>query len=103
MTVFDEPRTGFVEPLTWHRADRPSWYCVICDQPWPCAPAKVELAEEFLNDRVSGTIYLAMCMHDAIDDNFYRAGPAPAELWNRFLGWYVALRPKLTAEHPPAG
>lgn len=103
MTVFDEPRMKVVEPRTWHRAGRPSWDCVVCHQPWPCTPAKVELAEEFVNDRVSGTIYLAMNMHDAINDSFHRAGPEPAELWNRFLGWFVALRPKHTAERPTDG
>ena len=81
----------------------PSWDCVICHQPWPCAPAKVELAGEFVDDRVSGTIYLAASMHDAINDSFYRAGPEPAELWNRFLGWYVALRLKPTGDRPHVG
>lgn len=93
-----------IEPRTWHRADRPSWDCVICNLPWPCAPAKVELAEEFLEDSTSGTIYLTMSMHCAIGDSFYRAGPEPAELWNRFLGWYVALRLKRpTGDRPHAG
>lgn len=91
MTALDGSSASAIEPRTWHRADQPSWDCVICHQPWPCAPAKVELAEEYLNDHVSGTVYLAMCMHDAINDSFYRTGPEPAELWHRFLGWYVAL------------
>ena len=94
--MFDEPRPAVVEWSIWHRAGRPSWDCVVCQQPWPCAPVKVELAEEFVHDRVSGTIYLAMCMHDAIDDSFHRAGPDPAKLWNRFLGWFVALWPRHT-------
>lgn len=92
MTVFDEPRARAIEPLTWHRAGRPGWDCAICHLPWPCAPAKVALAEEFENDRVSGTIYLALSMHEAINDSIHPAGPVPAEMWNRFLGWYVALR-----------
>lgn len=75
MTVFDEPRTEATEPLTWHRAGRPAWDCLVCHQPWPCAPAKVELAEEFANDRVSGTIYLAMSLHDAINDSFHARDP----------------------------
>ena len=104
MSALDGPPTVAVEPRTWHRAARPSWDCAVCCEPWPCAPAKVELAEEYLNDRVSGTIYLAMGLHDAINDSFYLAGPAPADLWNRFLGWFVALRPKHTTDrHAVAG
>jgi len=98
----NEPRTVAIEPRTWHRAERPGWDCVICHLPWPCAPAKVELAEEFTADRLSGAIYLAMSLHDAIGDSFHRAGPEPADLWNRFLGWYLALRLNPTDDRQPA-
>ena len=75
-------------PETWHHPRRPGWDCVVCREPWPCPPAKVDLAEEYANDRVSLLVYLSMQLYDAIDDSAANKGqPEPADLFDRFLGW----------------
>lgn len=70
-----------------HCAVRPVWDCITCGQPWPCAPAKVLLAEEYVDDRSALLVYLASCMLDALDDSFRHCGPEPARLYDRMLGW----------------
>lgn len=58
----------------------------MCREPWPCAPAKVELLEEYGAERTSLLIYLSLQMIDAIDD-MAANGRAPADLYLRFVGW----------------
>ena len=36
-------------PRTEHVGVRPHWDCRVCGGPWPCATAKVELAEQYQN------------------------------------------------------
>jgi hypothetical protein len=65
-----------------HIAGRPSWDCLVCEKPWPCAPAREYLATTL--DRVQ----LAMTMWDHLESaaGDMPVGP-PAELFDRFLRW----------------
>ncbi|MFI5494464.1 hypothetical protein [Actinoplanes sp. NPDC051859] len=71
-----------------HTPRQPSLDCSVCDQPWPCAPAKVELSEEFHGNRTGLTIYLGTYMDSALreaitDHEWGRVD----NLYERFLGW----------------
>jgi hypothetical protein len=73
-----------------HLPLRPLWLCRRCGQPWPCGVAKLALLAEYRDSRVSLCLYLAGCLHDAIDD-LHRLNPAEtgtaAGIFDRFLGW----------------
>jgi hypothetical protein len=89
MTVAEHPGTS-------HVPRRPCWDCVSCKEPWPCAPAKVDLAEEYVEERLGLILYLTLQMLDAIDDSASTKGPEPADLHDRFLGWATGtVRPKV--------
>jgi len=45
-------------PRTEHLAERPSWHCRACQQPWPCTTAKVNLATEYLHQPTALKLYL---------------------------------------------
>jgi len=78
-------------PRTEHLARRPSWDCLVCEQPWPCAVAKVDLAEQFARWPAQLTLYLGATMYEAIEDMRAGAGGSPAGLGERFLGWTAPL------------
>ncbi|SCL45312.1 hypothetical protein GA0070606_0698 [Micromonospora citrea] len=73
-----------------HRPLRPLWLCRRCGQPWPCGAARLALVAEYQDCPVSLFIYLAGCLHDAIDD-LHRLNPSEtgsaADIFDRFLGW----------------
>ncbi len=73
-------------PETWHLPRRPGWDCTACKDPWPCTPAKADLAEEYGDERSGLVIYLALQMIEAIDDMAATGAPAP-DLYSRFIGW----------------
>jgi hypothetical protein len=66
-----------------HTAVRPSWDCGRCARPWPCDPAREQLAAE-----VEGRTYLIMWMSVEMV-HAARENPAipPSELYERFLAW----------------
>lgn len=76
--------------LVEHLPLRPLWLCRRCGQPWPCGAAKLALLTEYQDNRVSLFLYLAGCLHDAIND-LHRLNPAEtgtaAGMFDRFLGW----------------
>jgi hypothetical protein len=74
-------------PRTEHQGSRPEWDCKVCDEPWPCAVAKVELAEQYQRFPHGLAVFLGSCMLEAIDDWATGAGGPPADLYERFLGW----------------
>ncbi|GLW33296.1 hypothetical protein Areg01_62340 [Actinoplanes regularis] len=76
-------------PRTPHQPDRPTWDCVACDEPWPCAPGKVELAEQGAVHRRSLRLYLESCAIDLIDDRVggHRASGGGDGIYDRILGW----------------
>jgi hypothetical protein len=65
-----------------HPAARPSWDCAACGRPWPCDPAREQLAAEFSGTYL--TLFLSVDMVDAARDN---PGIPPSELHERFLAW----------------
>lgn len=73
-----------------HLPLRPLWLCRRCGQPWPCGAAKLALLAEYQDSPVSLFLYLAGCLHGAIDD-LHRLNPSEtgsaADLFDRFLGW----------------
>jgi hypothetical protein len=73
-----------------HLPLRPLWLCRRCGQPWPCGEAKLALVAEYGNSPVNLFLYLAGCLHDAIDD-LHRLHPSDtgttAGIFDRFLGW----------------
>ncbi|MEU4716197.1 hypothetical protein AB0F73_21460 [Micromonospora purpureochromogenes] len=73
-----------------HLPMRPLWLCRRCGQPWPCGAAKLALVAEYRDTPVSLFLYLAGCLHDAIDD-LHRLNPgvtgSAADMFARFLGW----------------
>ncbi|WP_250027260.1 hypothetical protein [Paractinoplanes maris] len=70
-----------------HLNDRPSWDCVACGQPWPCATAQDRLVEEFQAFPSVLTIYMTAQMYDALSDLISQGRIAPADLFERFLAW----------------
>lgn len=71
-----------------HAPRRPSYDCSNCGQPWPCAPAKTELAEQYRDAAISLTNYLSSHMAEAMDQA--RHDPAWGRvnnLFDRFVGW----------------
>jgi hypothetical protein len=67
---------------TEHTADRPSWDCRVCGKPWPCDPAREQLAEQM--DKTALAIYMWVNLGEACAD--LPAGP-PSELFERFIRW----------------
>ncbi|GAA2875136.1 hypothetical protein Acy02nite_36290 [Actinoplanes cyaneus] len=74
-------------PRTEHVGERPAWDCRVCGLPWPCATAKVELAEQYQKFPHGLAVYLGSCLIEAIDDCAAGSGGPPADLYDRFLGW----------------
>jgi hypothetical protein len=68
--------------LAEHTADRPSWDCHRCGKPWPCDPAREQLATEL------GPVQLSVYMWASMEE---AAGDLPdmpsAEFFDRFLRW----------------
>jgi hypothetical protein len=77
-----------------HLSTRPSWDCVACGQPWPCANAKTMLLAEFRDFPSVLAIYMSSQMHEAFIDLTAHGPLPPADLYDRFLGW---IRHTLTA------
>lgn len=70
-----------------HLPERPSWRCLACDNDWPCAPAKQQLAE---GNSPTG---LTVLMWGYMEDFSIDAGPGPlGEPYQRFIAWAHALR-----------
>ncbi|WBB72469.1 hypothetical protein O7602_22550 [Micromonospora sp. WMMD1128] len=73
-----------------HLPLRPLWLCRRCGQRWPCGAAKLALLAEYQDSPLSLFLYLAGCLHDAIDD-LHQLHPSDtggiADVFDRFLGW----------------
>ncbi|GAB3950380.1 hypothetical protein GCM10027614_50720 [Micromonospora vulcania] len=69
-----------------HVPQRPEWTCRSCEQdtPWPCAPARVRLAEAYGRDRVGLSMYLGSLLVVVIAE---LPAIAPDELFERFVSW----------------
>ncbi len=72
-----------------HVPGRPSWDCTVCGKPWPCAPAKVQLAEEYRESPLSLSVYLSSHLHDALTEAMHaHEWGRVDDLFERFLGWH---------------
>ena len=76
--------------MTAHRPRRPTWLCGLCEQPWPCRPARQDLLREHADARVRLALDLARDLADAAAD--LPGAPVP-ELYLRFLGWVRRTEP----------
>lgn len=67
-----------------HPPLRPSWDCAACSAPWPCHPARVELAERYADDRMGLAAYVGAQLDHAV-----REMPPTdvSELFERFVAW----------------
>jgi hypothetical protein len=69
-----------------HKPVRPSWACDSCGEPWPCDPAREQLASELRGSYL--TLNMSIYMINAARENPLIP---PSELYQRFLAW--ARRP----------
>jgi hypothetical protein len=65
-----------------HLAARPSWDCRACGKPWPCDPAREELAATL--SPIQLALYAAAHLSEAAPD---MPTAPPAELYDRFMAW----------------
>lgn len=103
MSGLPQPRLGPYPVLprpcgarTPHTPLRPMWCCRADGRPWPCADARLLLKAEFDEDPAALTIYLAGLYHEAAHDLYQLNpydGPAPRELFERFVAWGPFRRP----------
>ena len=67
---------------TEHDADRETWDCLVCGEPWPCAPAKVYMLETMRPTE------LAIAQWQHLEEAVFTLGGKNSKaLWDRFLGW----------------
>ncbi len=72
---------------TAHQGARPAWDCEVCGEPWPCAIAKVELADQYRGFPHGLLVLLASYLIEAIDDWAAATGGPPPDLYERFINW----------------
>lgn len=65
-----------------HSADRPTWNCRACGEPWPCASAQVALRAQVGETQLR--IDLWTTLEEAVGDLTHATGP---ELFQRFFAW----------------
>lgn len=65
-----------------HEPDRPSWNCAAGCGSWPCAPAKVHLAEHLRPPKLLKTMIAAYGMA-----RVEVVTPDLRGLWRRFVEW----------------
>jgi hypothetical protein len=70
-----------------HIPARPTWRCMGCAEPWPCAAKRVQLVAEYGDSPAELRTMMALRVADAAED--LRQFGAE-QLWNRFLGWLPA-------------
>jgi hypothetical protein len=81
---FDAQRSGIVTFAVGdeHAAERPSWNCRQCGDPWPCGPARGALLAEM--DCVSLAIFMWLSLEEAVHD---MPSWSPPDLYARFIEW----------------
>lgn len=72
-----------------HLADRPSWRCRVCDEPWPCPPAREHLARTL--DPTGLAMYMWANFEEAIFLGHLTLRSSP-NAYERFIGWTRASR-----------
>lgn len=71
-----------------HQPARPGWDCRCCDEPWPCAPAKVRLGEAYAGDQQGLAVYMAGLYGAAVDE---LPGIPSGLLYARLVSWTRTL------------
>ncbi|MFV2017893.1 flavin reductase [Micromonospora sp. LOL_023] len=72
------------EPV--HEPARPTWSCTVCSDgtPWPCSPARTQLAEAYAGEPIALSVDIAELLSVAAEE----AGITdPADLYERFVAW----------------
>jgi hypothetical protein len=64
-----------------HTPLRPSWLCVMDGKPWPCDPAREEMADDC---RITRAIMMSVMLDLAAGD---MPTATPGELFERFVAW----------------
>lgn len=74
----------------------PTWDCKGCEalRPWPCTDARQGLAEEYAGNPVALAVYMEIQLQAASP---VLEHVPPAELYERFVAWPLALRVPLDA------
>ncbi|MFI6231507.1 hypothetical protein ACIBCR_29845 [Micromonospora echinospora] len=86
-----------------HLPSIPWWQCRACGLPWPCDQAKDALLTEYEGNPIGLSLYLAACLHAAIDDlRGLRNTDGCVDVFDRFLGWTKrrASSQRVTATEP---
>ncbi|GGM41212.1 hypothetical protein ACFFX1_12875 [Dactylosporangium sucinum] len=71
-----------------HVANRPSWHCATCDEPWPCRERQIKFLEDYQGRRHFLRALLALWMYEAAEEMGVSAG----DLHERFVGWSLTRR-----------
>lgn len=75
-------------PKLEHIPTRPGFDCSLCEEPWPCAPAKVQLAEEYIGARPALMMYLSLQLYDALTEAIHdHDWKQVDDLYDRFIAW----------------
>ncbi|MEV0396715.1 hypothetical protein [Polymorphospora rubra] len=72
-----------------HPPRRPEWTCDADGAPWPCDPARVDLADRYAGRPHTLGKILCAALHLAARD--LEGSTDAAELHERFVGWPAAL------------
>lgn len=73
-----------------HLPQRPTWHCKVCNDPWPCKPARLLLLLEHRGNMIALSIFMGSYLHDAVRDLIRLHPDTPldsGELFDRFLAW----------------
>lgn len=81
-----------------HVRARPTWVCLACGHPWPCASVKGELVLEFRRYPSSLTVYMTTYLCEALNDAPAQGETPSEDLFQRFLGWVRPSALGLTVE-----
>lgn len=80
-----------MKPAEDHLPARPTWLCQDDGKPWPCAPARRRLLDEYKGFRTALLLYLAGQMAEAREQLAeLDSGTPPPGLEGRFLSWAFA-------------
>ncbi|MEU4595357.1 DUF397 domain-containing protein [Micromonospora aurantiaca (nom. illeg.)] len=83
-----------------HQPARPIWDCRVCGQLWPCAPAKVRLAEAYSGDRQGLAIFMGSLYAAAVPE---QPGVPSGLLYAQFVSWTRVLTPPVDRPQVAAG
>ncbi|MFI2710255.1 flavin reductase [Micromonospora sp. NPDC018662] len=90
-----------------HAPVKPLWFCAACANPWPCGPARLELAAQYAGEPKWLAVDMAELLHEAIADltRLNAEPPDGVAMYGRFLGWvrHLAVSRARNAGHFRSG